>query len=144
MIVRARTGFVMEAPEVSQVPVGTAVDCTLCFFFCWFFFCFNSFTVTLHHTPHISTDLQSFQCLTQFHNLMILLTCHPSCLSVSFSVFLTLLNPKNEIKNKNIPDTSDHQSFVSQSVTVHVFTLTKKRGLTFKCIGKFYCLSTIF
>lgn len=25
--------FVMEAPEVSQVPFGTAVDCTLCFFF---------------------------------------------------------------------------------------------------------------
>lgn len=25
--------FVMEAPEVSQVPFGTTVDCTLCFFF---------------------------------------------------------------------------------------------------------------
>lgn len=25
--------FVMEAPEVSKVPFGTAVDCTLCFFF---------------------------------------------------------------------------------------------------------------
>lgn len=41
------------------------------------------------------------------------------------------------IESDKFPDTSDHQSFVSQSVTVHVFTLTKKEGLTFKCIGKF-------
>lgn len=39
----------MEAPEVSRVPVGTAVDYTLCFIPPPPFFKLYSLIVTLHH-----------------------------------------------------------------------------------------------
>lgn len=61
VIVRAWTGFVMEAPEVSQIPGWDRCGLYIVLFY--------SFTVTLHHTPQIATDLRTFQCST--HNFII-------------------------------------------------------------------------
>lgn len=114
VIVKSLMRFVMEAPEVSQVPVGTAVDCTLCFFY--------SFTVTLHHTTHRRTSAIISVFDTQFYHFKILSTWLPSLFTWVLACFMTFFNSK-----QNSLNTFDHQSwFVSQSVTVHVFTLTKK------------------
>ena len=114
----------MEAPEVSQVPVGPAVDCTLCFFF------FEKF-IHSNTSPYatFSPQICNHFSVWQLYHLK-MLTRKPKLFLLSLSSF-------DFIESDKFPDTSDHQLLVSQSVTVHVFTLTKKEGLTFKCIGKF-------
>lgn len=62
VIVRVKQ-FVMEAPEVSRVPIGTAVDCTLCFY---------AFTATPHHTLHGSPIISVF---VKFRYLQMVSVC---------------------------------------------------------------------
>lgn len=144
MIVRAWTGFVMEAPEVSQVLVGTAVDCTLCFFFLFFLFFFflfihsNTSTYTAYrHSPAIISVFD-----TQF--ILSLLRSYehgspsPLVRFLSFSSFWTLLNSNiaSHIKITNF--------FSYRKVLQYMCSHSLRKRFNLQMYREVYCLSTSF